>query len=238
MIKRPDQRVVVLIDTQNMYHSAKHLYGAHLNFPKLVEMITDGRKLIRAIAYAATSKGGDERGFLDALKASGIEPKTKDVQEFASGERKADWDVGMAVDAITLAERADVVALVTGDGDFVPLVQYLKNKGIGVIVAAFGESTSKMLREAADEYFDISEHPVELLLAMGAHKVNRFARVQPSRPQNQAPAAAPATQAAPAAPKTEKPGPSGRPPRGRNPGQGRGGGLTDGAGKRRVRVTI
>ncbi|MDL1953058.1 NYN domain-containing protein [Candidatus Uhrbacteria bacterium UHB] len=225
MIKRPDQRVVVLIDTQNMYHSAKHLYGAHLNFPKLVEMITEDRKLIRAIAYAATSKGGEERGFLDALKASGIECKTKDVQEFASGERKADWDVGMAVDAITLSERADVVALVTGDGDFVPLVQYLKNKGIGVIVAAFGESTSKMLREAADEYFDISDHPVELLMAMGAVKVNRAARVQPSP-----------SHPAPSAPKPAEPAKQQDLPR--DASSRKKGGRPDGSGKRQVRVTI
>jgi uncharacterized LabA/DUF88 family protein len=167
MIKRPEQRVVVLIDTQNMYHSAKHLYGAHLNFGRLVELLVGERNLVRAVAYAATSKGGDEKGFLEALKASGIEVKTKDVLEFSSGERKADWDVGMAIDAVKFSDRVDSVILVTGDGDFVPLVEYLKNKGITVEVAAFGESTSKLLRESVDGYFNISDHPSELLMAAG-----------------------------------------------------------------------
>jgi uncharacterized LabA/DUF88 family protein len=169
MIKRPEQRVVVLIDTQNMYHSAKHLYGAHLNFAKLVETIVGTRCLIRAVAYTATSKTGEEKGFLGALTANGIEVKSKDVIEFSSGERKADWDVGIAVDAIKFSERADVIIIVSGDGDFIPLVEYLKNKGIVIEVAAFAESTSKLLKEAVDDYFDISAHADELLMT-GAHR--------------------------------------------------------------------
>ena len=169
MIKRPEQRVAILIDTQNMYHSAKHLYGSHLNFGKLVEIVAGERCLTRAIAYVATSRAGDEKGFLGALTANGIEVKSKDVIEFASGERKADWDVGMAIDAVKLSSKNDCIVLVTGDGDFVPLVEYLQNHGIAVEVAAFSESTSKLLREAADDYFDISEHPVELLMVGGGN---------------------------------------------------------------------
>lgn len=168
MIKRPEQRVVVLIDTQNMYHSAKHLYGAHLNFGKLVEKAVDGRLLTRAIAYVATSKTGEEKGFFGALTASGIEVKSKDVIEFSSGERKADWDVGIAIDAVKFADKVDSVILVSGDGDFIPMVEYLQNHGVSVEVAAFGESTSKLLREAVDDYFNISDHPAELLIAAGS----------------------------------------------------------------------
>ena len=164
MIKRPEQRVAVFIDTQNMYHSAKHLYGARLHFGKLVEQIVAGRTLVRAFAYVARSKTGEEKAFLDALTAAGIELRIKDVIEFSSGERKTDWDVGMAIDAVKFAERVDSVVLVTGDGDFVPLVEYLKGKGITVEAAAFGESTSRSLRESVDEYFDISEHRQDLLI--------------------------------------------------------------------------
>lgn len=180
-MKRQGQRIVVLIDTQNMYHSAKHLYGAHLNFGKLVEYLTADRVLLRAIAYVATSKAGDEKGFLGALSASGIEIKSKDVIEFASGERKADWDVGMAIDAVKLASKADCVILITGDGDFVPLVEYLQNNGVIVEVAAFGESTSKLLREAVDDYFDISDHAEELLIG-GGKKPHSKQRAYPTTP--------------------------------------------------------
>lgn len=167
MIKRPEQRVAVFIDTQNMYHSAKHLYGARLHFGKLVEQVVAGRDLVRAFAYVARSKTGDEKAFLEALQSAGIELRIKDVIEFSSGERKADWDVGMAVDAIKFSERVDVIVLITGDGDFVPLVEYLKSKGIVVEAAAFSESTSRSLKESVDEYFNISEHRQDLLMYAG-----------------------------------------------------------------------
>jgi uncharacterized LabA/DUF88 family protein len=180
-MKRSGQRIVVLIDTQNMYHSAKHLYGAHLNFGKLVESLVGDRVLLRAIAYVATSKAGDEKGFLGALTANGIEIKSKDVIEFASGERKADWDVGMAIDAVKLAHKADCIILVTGDGDFVPLVEYLQNNGVIVEVAAFSESTSKLLRESVDDYFDISHFSDELLIGSG-RKMQTKSRAYPTTP--------------------------------------------------------
>lgn len=181
---RPEQRVVVLIDTQNMYHSAKHLYGARLNFGALVEQIVGERALVRAIAYVATSKTGEEKGFFGALVASGIDIRSKDVIEFASGERKADWDVGMAIDAVRLCDRVDCVVLVTGDGDFVPLVEYLQNKGVVVEVAAFSESTSKTLRERTDVYFDISAHQDLLMVAGGRRAHAGYAPASHAEPED------------------------------------------------------
>jgi len=156
MLTRITQRVAVLIDTQNMYHSAKHIHGARLAFGKVVDAVADGRPVVRAIAYVAKSKAGDEQSFFEALTDMGIELKVKDVQEFASGEKKADWDVGMAVDAVKLSEKVDVIILFTGDGDFVPLVEYLHGRGVIVEVAAFAESTNAKLKEVADRFFDIS----------------------------------------------------------------------------------
>lgn len=164
MIKRPDQRVAVFIDTQNMYHSAKHLYSARVNFGALVDAAVDNRPIVRAIAYVAKSKSGEEQAFFDALLQSGIELKIKDVQEFSSGEKKADWDVGMTVDAISLADRVDAVVLVTGDGDFCPLVEYLKTHGVLCEVVAFGESTNAHLREVADSFLDLSATPTDFLI--------------------------------------------------------------------------
>ena len=167
---RVNQRVAVLIDTQNMYHSAKHIHGARLAFGKVVEAVAEGRPVIRAIAYVAKSKTGEETAFFDAMKEMGIELKIKDIQEFSSGAKKADWDVGIAVDAIKLSSKVDVVILMTGDGDFVPLVEYLHNHGVLVEAAAFGESTNAQLKTVVDNFFDISEHH-ELLIG------SRLARV-------------------------------------------------------------
>lgn len=164
MIHRPSQRVAVFIDTQNMYHSAKHLYGSRVNFPALVETAVGNRELVRAIAYVAKSKTGEETAFFEALTSNGIELKVKDVQEFASGEKKADWDVGMAVDAMAISPRVDVIILVTGDGDFLPLVTYLQANGIVCEAVAFGSSTNTQLREAVDAFVDLSENPTQFLL--------------------------------------------------------------------------
>ncbi|MCE9586459.1 NYN domain-containing protein [Candidatus Uhrbacteria bacterium] len=164
MIQRPDQRVAVFIDTQNMYHSAKHVFNSKVSFSALVEAVVGSRMMSRAIAYVAKSKGGDESAFFEALLASGIELKIKDVQEFASGAKKADWDVGMAVDAISISSKVDVVILATGDGDFVPLVEYLKAHGVICEVAAFAESTNARLKEVADAFLDLSSEPERFLI--------------------------------------------------------------------------
>jgi uncharacterized LabA/DUF88 family protein len=164
MIQRPDQRVAVFIDTQNMYHSAKHVFNSKVSFSALVEAVVGSRMISRAIAYVAKSKGGDESAFFEALLASGIELKIKDVQEFASGAKKADWDVGMAVDAISISSKVDVIVLATGDGDFVPLVEYLKAHGVICEVAAFAESTNARLREVADAFTDLSSEPDRFLI--------------------------------------------------------------------------
>ncbi|MFZ2804722.1 MAG: NYN domain-containing protein [Patescibacteria group bacterium] len=171
MFTRHAQRVAVLIDTQNMYHSAKHLHGARLAFGKVADAVADGRPIVRAIAYVAKSKTGEESSFFEALTEMGIELKVKDVQEFASGAKKADWDVGMAVDAVKLAEKVDTIILMTGDGDFVPLVEYLHGKGVIVEVAAFAESTNAQLKTVVDRFFDISTEGRQYLMGKGFPRI-------------------------------------------------------------------
>lgn len=155
-IKPSDQRVGVFVDVGNMYHSAKNLYGANVNFENILKNAVANRKLIRAIAYVIQSKSVEEQSFFDALSKQGFEVRMKDLQVFAGGAKKGDWDVGLTVDAIKTANKLDVVVLVTGDGDYVPLVLYLKeNKGCRVEVMAFGETTSAKLIEHVDEYIDL-----------------------------------------------------------------------------------
>ncbi len=165
IIKHKAQRVGVFIDTQNLYHSAKNLYRARVNFANVLKEALDGRILIRAIAYVVTTESGEEKAFFEALTKIGIETRTKDLQVFYGGAKKADWDVGMAVDAVKMAHRLDAVVLATGDGDFVPLAEYLKNShGIQVEVIAFGKSASLRLKEASDDFIDMSLEPKKYLL--------------------------------------------------------------------------
>ena len=168
IIKHQDQRVAVFIDTQNIYHSARNLYKSYVNFANILKDAVADRRLVRAIAYVITSEAGDEKAFFEALNKIGIETKTKDLQIFAGGAKKGDWDVGLAIDAITIAPRLDAVVIVSGDGDYVPLVEYLqKHSGIQVEVVSFGKSTSMKLKDACDEFIDLSENPGRYLMRGG-----------------------------------------------------------------------
>lgn len=165
IIKHKNQRVAVFIDTQNLYHSAKNLFKARVNFANVLKEAVAGRQLIRAMAYVVTTESGEERAFFEALTKMGIETKTKELQIFYGGAKKADWDVGMAVDAIKTVHRVDAIVLATGDGDFVPLAVHLKEHGVQVEVISFGKSSSSRLRETVDEFTDMGEQPNKFLLA-------------------------------------------------------------------------
>ena len=167
IIKHKGQRVGIFIDTQNLYHSAKNLYHARVNFGNIVKEAVAGRNLIRAVAYVVTTEAGDEKAFFEALGKVGIEVKTKDLQIFIGGAKKADWDVGLAVDAIKLAPKLDAVVIVSGDGDFIPLVEYLReHMGCQVEVISFGKSTSSRLIEHADDFIDLCDNPRKYLLGV------------------------------------------------------------------------
>lgn len=161
---RPNHRVGVFVDMQNLYHSAKNLYGARVNFAELMKLAVQDRQVVRALVYVV--KGGesaDEQKFFDALEKSGLELKMKDLQVFAGGAKKADWDVGMAVDVIAMAKQLDVVVLVTGDGDFDPLVEYLQHNGLIVEAVSFGRSTSLKLKERVNNFIDLDNHKKVLM---------------------------------------------------------------------------
>ncbi len=171
VIKHTEQRVAIFIDAQNLYHSAKNIYHAKVNFDAVVKAALGSRKLIRAVAYVVTTESGEEKTFFEALEKVGIEVKTKDLQIFFGGAKKADWDVGLAVDAIKHSSKVDAIVLATGDGDFVPLVEYVRSQGCQVECISFGKSSSGRLRETVDDFIDMDESPQEFLI--GLRTMNR-----------------------------------------------------------------
>lgn len=174
VIKHKEQRVGIFIDTQNLYHSSKNLYSAKVNFGQIVKDALAGRRLVRAVAYVITTEGGEEKSFFEALEKVGIETKTKNLQIFAGGAKKADWDVGLAVDAIKLAPKLDTVIIISGDGDFIPLVEYLQiNEGCQVEVIAFGKSASAKLKEVADDFIDLDQNARKYLMGFGGGRERR-----------------------------------------------------------------
>lgn len=164
VIKHKEQRVGIFIDTQNLYHSARNLYKGRVNFGAVLRDAVSGRKLVRAVAYVITTEAGDEKSFFEALTKLGIETKTKDLQIFHSGTKKGDWDVGLTVDAIKMAPRLDSVVIISGDGDYVPLVEYLQTMGVQVEVVSFGKSTSSALIETVDDFVDLGANPRKYII--------------------------------------------------------------------------
>jgi len=164
VIKHSGQRIGVLIDVQNLYHSAKNLYNSRVNFSEILKLAVSNRNLIRAFAYVVRTKTGEEKAFFDALTNLGIETRVRDLQEFYGGQKKADWDVGIVIDAVRMAPSIDTLVLVSGDGDFVSLVEYLKNQGKRVEAIAFGRSASGKLKEEVDEFINLEENPKKYLL--------------------------------------------------------------------------
>lgn len=168
-MKLKDQRVGIFMDVSNMYHSARNLFTSRVNFGKVLEQATADRRLIHATAYVIKTASPEEQPFLEALEKAGFTVKMKDLQVFSDGSKKGDWDVGMAVDTIKMSSKLDVVVLVTGDGDFVPLITYLReSQGCRVEVMGFGASASGKLKEAADEFLDLANDKKTFLLPIRA----------------------------------------------------------------------
>lgn len=175
----PQQRVGVFVDIQNVYYSARALYSKKANFKNILTAATAGRQLVRAIAYGITTEEAHEGEFHEALASQGFEVKTKPLQVFIGGQKKGDWDVGIAIDILRLEPKIDVAVLVSGDGDFVPLVELAQQRGVRVEVVGFQKSTSSHLIEAADSFLDLTQDPKKFLMSSTARRPATPRRTQP-----------------------------------------------------------
>lgn len=180
IIKHRQQRVAVFIDAQNLYHSAKNLYQKRVNFGAILQEAVGGRQLVRAVAYVIRTESGEESAFFEALQKLGIETRVKDLQVFYGGAKKADWDVGLAIDAVSIASKVDAIVIASGDGDYIPLLEYVRYAtGTQVEVISFGKSTSGKLKETADHFTDLGDRPGMFLLG-GARRMARQSRAPES----------------------------------------------------------
>lgn len=165
-IRNPDQRVGVFVDVQNLYYSARNIYNSRVNFAEILKAAVGDRKLIRALAYVIEANMPEEKSFFEALDKAGFEVKSKELQTFYGGHQKGDWDVGIAMDIVKMMHKLDVVVLCSGDGDFVPLLEYLQMSGQLTETVAFGKSCSGKIRELTDNFVDLDENPKKFLFPM------------------------------------------------------------------------
>ncbi len=167
-----NQRVAIFLDIQNLYYSARDTFNRKVNFESVLNIVLKDRVLIRAIAYLVKLQGVDQKGFINTLRHIGYQVRVKEPKIFKSIDEegnllttvKANWDMGMAIDAISMAEKIDVAVLASGDGDFVDLVRYLHTKGVKVEIAAFKQTAAKELIEIADEFIDLTAFGEDVFL--------------------------------------------------------------------------
>lgn len=167
-LDKTNQRVGIFIDTQNLYHSARSMYNSRINYPEILEAAVSGRKLIRAFAYVIQSHQGEESKFFEALNELGIEVRMKDLQVFYGGEKKADWDVGLAMDIVRMVDKLDIVVLVSGDGDFTEVLKYVKSRGVRAEVMSFEGSTAAALLAETDHFIDFGKFKKRFLFPIKA----------------------------------------------------------------------
>ena len=151
------QRVAVFVDVQNMYHSAKKTYGRNLSYSRMLRACVRNRRLVRSIAYVIEREGIDQVSFLDHLRYCGFEIKRREVIERMDGSRKAEWEVGMAMDMVRIADKVDTIIVVSGNGVFADAAPLLSAQGVKFECCAFRESLSDLLMRAVDQYHLLSE---------------------------------------------------------------------------------
>lgn len=157
MTKHNSQRVAVLVDVQNMYYSAKHLHSGKVDYNSVLKMAVHGRSLVRAISYVIKADVDDEENFHEALERIGYEVKAKELQVFYGGEKKGDWDVGIATDMMRLARKVDTIVLVSGDGDFTEVLKYARAIGCRGEVMSFRKTASSRLLDEADDFVSMDD---------------------------------------------------------------------------------
>ena len=152
------ERVGVFVDVANLLYSSRNLHVA-VDFGKLLEFLRGNRRIIRAHAYAPTNPDPRaDQSFLDAVKGLGYRITTKNYKTFASGAKKADMDLDLCMDIVRMVDAGavDTIVLVSGDSDFLPLLEYCSDHGVRVEVAAFEDAAAAILRQSCDLFINLS----------------------------------------------------------------------------------
>jgi uncharacterized LabA/DUF88 family protein len=151
-------KVGIFLDVPNLIYAAEQI-GARIHFGKLLDFLTEGRQLVRATAYAPITDDPSTRfesqRFVLPVLNNGYKIVTKPWKRFADGGMKANFDIELAVDILTMSDRLDIVVVLSGDGDFRRVCELVESKGVRVEVVSFAASTAMELRSVADSYIDL-----------------------------------------------------------------------------------
>lgn len=150
-------RVAVFIDGNNLFHAAR-FHNIDIDYNKLLRVMMGDGRLLRAFFYTGVDAGAErQQGFLLWMRRNGFRVVQKELKTFYDGTRKANLDVEIAVDMLSLAGRYDTAVLVSGDEDFVYAINAVAYKGCRVEVAGFRSNTAPRLIDVADFFIDLGD---------------------------------------------------------------------------------
>ncbi|MFT5504963.1 MAG: uncharacterized LabA/DUF88 family protein [Gammaproteobacteria bacterium] len=150
------KKVVILVDVQNVYNTSRQIFKRNFDYNMFWSRATFDRQVLKAIAYTTDRGDRKQQEFQNILRAIGFEVKLKPFIQRADGSAKGDWDVGITMDAMEYSDEADIIVLVSGDGDFDLLVNKIRvDKGKRVEVYGVAKLTARSLMNAASEFIPI-----------------------------------------------------------------------------------
>lgn len=157
------KRIGVFVDVSNIYYCIGKKYEYRkLDYRKYLDFIRDFGELVKVIAYGS-QLSNEAAGFIHCLDKTGFQTKFKTVKSFNNElelRRKADWDVGIAMDIVNMIDRFDMIILGTADGDLEPVVDWAIRRGVDVVILACG--ISRDLKERATKFIEIPESLLEV----------------------------------------------------------------------------
>jgi uncharacterized LabA/DUF88 family protein len=153
------EKVAIFVDVQNVYYTTRQHFSRHFDYNRFWAEVTRNRKVVKATAFAIDRDDERQKQFQNILRATGFEVKLRPFIQRNDGSAKGDWDVGITLDVLEYAPLADIVVLVSGDGDFDLLVQKVRDKHrVSVEVYGVAELTAASLIRAADKFIPIKDH--------------------------------------------------------------------------------
>ncbi len=149
------QRISIFVDVQNIYYTCRQAFSQHFNYQAFWQQVTQGREVVRAVAYAIDRGDPAQQNFQRILQEIGFEVRLKPFIQRSDGSAKGDWDVGITIDLLDAAPVSDVVVLLSGDGDFDLALKRVKKDGAEAWVYGAPGLTALSLIQAADRFIEI-----------------------------------------------------------------------------------
>ncbi|MEI6705805.1 MAG: NYN domain-containing protein [Methylococcales bacterium] len=152
------EKIALFVDVQNIYYTTKQAYQRHFDYQQFWNQATANREVVAACAYAIDKGDSKQRGFQDILRYIGFEVKLKPYIQRRDGTAKGDWDVGITLDVMELAEQVDVITLLSGDGDFDLLLAKVHQRyGVSTEVYGVPALTAPSLINASQRFIAIDD---------------------------------------------------------------------------------